>query len=666
MIEESLLQSNFLGRDGFRWWIGQIPTIDSWSEQAEGAGWGIRYKVRIMGYHPYDKSILSDQDLPWAGCLLPVTAGSGAAKFSSSSKIRQGDVVIGFFLDGDNSQIPMIMGTFGKTNQVVPIGDGSTPFVPFSGYTSTIPEKATSVIGGSGEVSGQGADGQDTARALDQQGVSKVNEKNNSKKAPREAQEHSTIGRIVVMSDTCEDNFASEVTGVLENLVNVLGESTNFFSDVQSSVSKIQNLSRGFVSNLMNGLYEELIPILTNGMNSLFNDVFSSTLKALGNIPGANEIAEAAGLDAQEALLGPIKNLQDNFSCVVTKVVSGIYGTIQDMLESTLLEVVNFGVCVAEQFLGGLLDKILDQLESAIEPILETLSKIMDPLFKAKDFLLSGVNLIKSTNNFLQCGQKPLCPSIKTWTLGYGPKNRDEIDKVLDNALKQANMRKVLSGITTLTSPYTKPDCGTPSECSPPEVSFFGGSGSGATGRAILGSFVNNTPGLSEVTESLTRTASIIGVEITDPGSGYGSAPPIITFEDPCRNGYGAIARAIVDYDRTSSTFGQVTGAYIVSDGENYPGNVDDEDITVVDVHILKPGEGYDNNDIVSDSEGNEYSITVDNGRIVSVSPINTKKISTLPNILIDSSNGDGALLRPLLGRYKPQTEVIEVIDCVT
>ena len=30
MIENNLLKSNFLGRDGFRWWIGQIPGKKSW------------------------------------------------------------------------------------------------------------------------------------------------------------------------------------------------------------------------------------------------------------------------------------------------------------------------------------------------------------------------------------------------------------------------------------------------------------------------------------------------------------------------------------------------------------------------------------------------------------------------------------------------------------
>ena len=145
MIEEPLLKSNFIGRDGFRWWIGQVPSIESWSDQADGKGWGHRYKVRILGYHPYDTSRLSDEDLPWAGVMMPVTAGTGAANFSESSNVRPGDVVIGFFLDGDNAQIPMIMGSFGRTSAINYSRDGSSPFKPFTGYTSNIPKKPKSV-----------------------------------------------------------------------------------------------------------------------------------------------------------------------------------------------------------------------------------------------------------------------------------------------------------------------------------------------------------------------------------------------------------------------------------------------------------------------------------------------------------------------------------------
>ena len=32
MIENNILKSNFLGRDGFRWWVGQINIIDESKE----------------------------------------------------------------------------------------------------------------------------------------------------------------------------------------------------------------------------------------------------------------------------------------------------------------------------------------------------------------------------------------------------------------------------------------------------------------------------------------------------------------------------------------------------------------------------------------------------------------------------------------------------------
>ena len=55
--------------------------------------------------------------------------------------IRQGDVVFGFFLDGDDGQLPVILGLFGRTPQVK-AGEASTEdtqgFKPFTGYTDEI------------------------------------------------------------------------------------------------------------------------------------------------------------------------------------------------------------------------------------------------------------------------------------------------------------------------------------------------------------------------------------------------------------------------------------------------------------------------------------------------------------------------------------------------
>ena len=113
MLDAALFgKSQFLGRDGFRWWVGQIPPIAAQEDQtAKGEGIGNRYKVRIMGYHPFNEDI-PNEDLPYAQVLLPVTSGSGGAGFSQSVKLQQGDTVFGFFLDGDNAQIPLIIGHF--------------------------------------------------------------------------------------------------------------------------------------------------------------------------------------------------------------------------------------------------------------------------------------------------------------------------------------------------------------------------------------------------------------------------------------------------------------------------------------------------------------------------------------------------------------------------
>jgi hypothetical protein len=89
MIDESLLKSNFIGRDGFRWWIGQVAPEGSQGEQINGGGWGNRRKVRIMGYHPYDTTELPNEELPWAQCMLPTTTGTGAGNNATNVKYYQ-------------------------------------------------------------------------------------------------------------------------------------------------------------------------------------------------------------------------------------------------------------------------------------------------------------------------------------------------------------------------------------------------------------------------------------------------------------------------------------------------------------------------------------------------------------------------------------------------
>jgi len=380
-------------------------------------------------------------------------------------------------------------------------------------------------------------------------------------------------------------------------------------------------------------------------------------LKSTGN----PFLAHLAGKNAQEATVPAIKSAQDAIQCVSAKIINGLGDTIKGLLESTVVEVVNFGVCAAEQFVGSLLNGIIDQISSGLDSVIGGLAKILDPAFKVADFLRGSADVAKKIQAFFSCNQTgEKCQIIPTWTIGYGARNRAGITSAMDRAFDFMNVSKALSGISSGTSPYTKPDCGDPSSCGGPTVSFFGGNGIGGAGKAIMGGIVNNTEGLGDVVSSVARTGSIIGVEITDPGSGYTYAPPIVSFEDSCGLGYGAVGRTIVDFNT-----GKITGVYIVSEGENYPVE-GDEDYTVTNTTILSPGIGYSPDDTATDDNGNEYSLRVDNGRVISATPINNVKVETLPNITINTSTGIGALIRPLMGPFTPQGEVVSVIDCVT
>ena len=122
MLNESLLKKQFIGRDGFIWWIGQVCEAGTWAENAPALpvanisdlpGFKRRVKVSILGYHTASKDDLKNEDLPWAYVLMPPTAGGGMGGGSESLNFTGGEWVFGFFLDGEDAQQPVVLGVFG-------------------------------------------------------------------------------------------------------------------------------------------------------------------------------------------------------------------------------------------------------------------------------------------------------------------------------------------------------------------------------------------------------------------------------------------------------------------------------------------------------------------------------------------------------------------------
>ena len=63
-----------------------------------------RCQVRIFGWHPQEKNLLPTDKLPWAQAMYALNSSR------SISTPRVGDWIVGFFMDGELGQMPVMMG----------------------------------------------------------------------------------------------------------------------------------------------------------------------------------------------------------------------------------------------------------------------------------------------------------------------------------------------------------------------------------------------------------------------------------------------------------------------------------------------------------------------------------------------------------------------------
>lgn len=91
-----MISKNSIGRDGFIWWMGVVE--DRLDPDQLG-----RVRVRCFGWHTEDKTLIPTESLPWAATVH-------SANVPSSYTPKEGDWVVGFFMDGESGQVPVILG----------------------------------------------------------------------------------------------------------------------------------------------------------------------------------------------------------------------------------------------------------------------------------------------------------------------------------------------------------------------------------------------------------------------------------------------------------------------------------------------------------------------------------------------------------------------------
>ncbi|MFZ4413573.1 MAG: hypothetical protein ACOYOV_10855 [Bacteroidales bacterium] len=91
-------RNSFIGLDKFVWWVGIVE------DRADPLYSG-RCKVRIFGWHSQNTSQLPTADLPWAQPMYPINRGT-----NTFGTPQPDDWIVGFFMDGESGQMPIMMG----------------------------------------------------------------------------------------------------------------------------------------------------------------------------------------------------------------------------------------------------------------------------------------------------------------------------------------------------------------------------------------------------------------------------------------------------------------------------------------------------------------------------------------------------------------------------
>ena len=460
-IEAALVKSNFVGKDGFVWWIGQIAPNLTWIDNqpaelqdttVEEKGFGHRFKVRIMGYHTADKQDLPDDQLPWATVMYPTTAGGGSRNHSQDVRLAQGTFVFGFFLDGDNGQQPVIMGCLGYNdyNEVMK-GVTRTSFIPISGYS---PAEEIPAAGLKNTPSTQ-------------ETLSSNTQTREGKPINRDRNESATLTNIkdkaeekntgVTSKDQIPVPLSQPSTNTPLPLSKMQIQIQNAIKEVESLRKSVYDASEGFIDDSddleerIEAQIDRAAKFIASSMKTVYNTIAKQLQEVLEKI--AKKILSWIPLDKRVAAEEAVLLSSDNITCLIRKLIGKLFNKIFQFLLSAINQVINVPKCFVETFVANFLAALKSGIAAIIGALQNIISGIAGIATGALDLVSDVLGVIDDILSFLTCNNDPKESTVNEWSILSGGEEEDllnmsDITNIIDRANGLAEQVSGLGGKT--------------------------------------------------------------------------------------------------------------------------------------------------------------------------------------------------------------------------
>jgi hypothetical protein len=670
MLETRHANIEFLGKDGFQWFIAQVAPDKVWrTENNQNFNNGFRAKIRILGYHPGENTEeggISDEDLPWAHFLVSPQFGAGNFNGGTSFALQGGEMVVGFFLDGEEAQQPVVFGSFFANYNIDEVEDfkkvlenGTSGFKPIGidefvkyGKHTTIERQEKQIKSGTIVNSN-----------------SQVIDVNKEKKG--------TIEKVY-------DNktYKVKVPVVCDTPAASTGDITKALQGFFDEINRFEKFADGYIDPVLNRIVDMDVEI--NKVSKEISGAMSGIVRGarLNLFKEINEKVDGAidFLDPNHLIKNlEIKKAKDDIFCLIENVLNGLKDFVGDFIKGLLGNILNIPLCAAEQFLSGLMSNITDKIQGLISPAISAISKfsgVAMPSFsammtKAMEMAQTALALFSCEGN--TCETDPADFMINE---GPDPKKVLNFNSLLSKftTLSGSGLTGALDALVGSTFPQVRigdmvgdfagasplnglvGGCNVSSKvCGPPRIEIFGGGGLGAAADAVINS-----------------VGQVVGVNMSSFGVGY-KEPPFVTIFDDCNNGKGATAKPVIED-------GKVVNLIITNSGGGYltPDNTSDtEGVDVIGqvegIEIISTGIGYEEGDLIVSDSGQTLTPVIEDGRIVGSSGIIDLGLTTLPEMTVQTNTGIGADIKAITRFVKredytdpivPDAELIRVISC--
>ena len=620
MIEEALLKSNYIGKDGFSWWIGQVAHPDYWKKAADyfNGDWNYRCKVRIIGYHPFSGSVLSDEDLPWAQVMIDPAFGSAQGGTGKTLDLKGGETCFGFFLDGDDAQQPVVLGLLHRSDGVKNLiseqnvkADMSSGFKPFTGHPGSKIQSTQREVRQNKEIDQTATTEQRNEQSaetspippslaydpnldlgLDTSGVPKNSVSWDSAKGfttninafdPKlnlfgdklVCQAQSTYGiekkcdRTYVSANGCQNNLIGQITQGLQDFIAFTNGLDKYLSTyIDPVLNEIVDIGQSIANcaRQIGGIVKLII-------NNLRNTIFKCITWAFRKL-----VALKVPLSQQKIILEAMKKYLDIIFCILEKLPAGIIDFIQGLLGDLASNNINSPVCAVEQWTAGILAKVMDSIENALSVIMSGIGWLTGGLSTVSGILNTASSLASQIFSFLECTGLA-CKTPSVWASKFGPSEKEADD--WEKMVGSVNVFKGVSdglgsieaalGETPLYAGITGVFNDAFSQCNQKVqnptsqydiVPLPVGSKYSTCIPPIVNIFGDGIG--ARAIPIVDSTGSIFSVEILSSGVGY-TIPPTISIVDNSGCGSGAEAQSIINQDT-----GSIEDIYITNAGSGY------------------------------------------------------------------------------------------------